>query len=94
MNNMIIPLTLVEQAVLSVLVRNFVFEMRDGPETKVEDIVTILSEAQGGRGERLRITYENPSIRIIVTYPLFIQVLSFGWYISVNKIYAQTSKTQ
>ncbi len=42
MNNMIIPLTLVEQAVLSVLVRNFVFEMRDGPETKVEDIVTIL----------------------------------------------------
>ena len=30
------------QAVLSVLIRNFVFEMRDGPETKIEMIQTIL----------------------------------------------------
>ena len=27
---------------LSVLVRNYVFEMRDGPETKLETVITLL----------------------------------------------------
>ena len=31
------------QAVLSVLVRNFAFELRDGPETKIKTKVAIMS---------------------------------------------------
>jgi len=30
------------KAVLSVLIRNYVFEMRDGPETKIETLITLL----------------------------------------------------
>lgn len=30
------------QAVLSVLIRNYAFDMRDGPETKIDSVMTIL----------------------------------------------------
>jgi hypothetical protein len=49
----------VVQAVLSVLVKSFVFEMRDGPETKVEIVRGILPRprivGEDGIGVPLRV---------------------------------------